>query len=159
MSEAELKTGDFFNHWRLCTVTQVEKLKILIRLFPIWATGIVIFTVYVQMSTMFVEQGMLMDSKVGYFTIPPASPSRFDGISVFCWVPIYDRVVVSIVRKFTGKEWGFSGLQLMGIGLFISMLSMMAAAFLAFSWTQLPQPDDLHCKCQEIQAEEGLLRF
>ncbi|GAV91303.1 PTR2 domain-containing protein [Cephalotus follicularis] len=128
ISDAELKSGDFSNTWRLCTVTQVEELKILIRMFPIWATGIVFSAVYAQMSTMFVEQGMMMDTTIGSFTIPAASLSTFDVISVIFWVPVYDWVIVPIARNFTGKERGFSELQRMGIGLFISVLSMVAAA-------------------------------
>ncbi|KAJ6890814.1 peptide transporter PTR2-B family protein [Populus alba x Populus x berolinensis] len=137
LSEAEMKSEDFHNPWRLCTVTQVEELKILIRMFPIWATGIVFSAVYAQMSTMFVEQGMLMDTTVGSFTIPPASLSSFDVVSVICWVPIYDRIVVPIARKFTGRERGFSDLQRMGIGLFISVLSMTAAALVEIKRLQL----------------------
>ncbi|PIN05025.1 H+/oligopeptide symporter [Handroanthus impetiginosus] len=128
ISDAEIKTGDYSNPWKLCTVTQVEELKILIRMFPIWATGIVFSAVYAQMSTMFVEQGMVMDTSIGSFTIPAASLSTFDVISVIFWVPIYDRILVPIARKLTGKDRGFSELQRMGIGLFISVLCMSAAA-------------------------------
>lgn len=128
ISDAEIKSGDFSNPWILCTVTQVEELKILIRMFPIWATGIVFSAVYAQMSTLFVEQGMVMDTSIGSFTIPPASLSSFDVISVIFWVPIYDKIIVPIARKFTGKERGFSELQRMGIGLFLSVLCMSAAA-------------------------------
>ncbi|XP_065855473.1 protein NRT1/ PTR FAMILY 8.3-like [Euphorbia lathyris] len=137
ISESETKTGELTDPWRLCTVTQVEELKILLRMFPIWATGIVFSAVYAQMSTMFVEQGMLMDTKIGSFAIPPASLSTFDVISVICWVPIYDRVIVPIARKFTGKERGFSELQRMGIGLVISVLSMTAAALVEIRRLQL----------------------
>ncbi|KAJ6728075.1 OLIGOPEPTIDE TRANSPORTER-RELATED [Salix koriyanagi] len=137
MSEAEIKSGDFTDPWRLCTVTQVEELKILIRMFPIWATGIVFFAVQTQMSTIFVEQGMLMDRKIGSFNIPPASMTSIDVISVIFWVPIYDMIIVPVARKFTGRERGFSDLQRMGIGLFISMLSMTAAALLEIKRLQL----------------------
>ncbi|CAI9768468.1 unnamed protein product [Fraxinus pennsylvanica] len=128
VSEAESKTGDYSNPWKLCTVTQVEELKILIRMFPIWVTGIVFYAVYAQMSTMFVEQGMVMDTSIGSFTIPAAALSTFDVISVIFWVPVYDKVLVPIARKVTGQGRGFSELQRMGIGLFISVLCMAAAA-------------------------------
>ncbi|KAL0296520.1 UNVERIFIED_CONTAM: protein NRT1/ PTR FAMILY 8.3 [Sesamum radiatum] len=128
IADAEAKRGDYSNPWKLCTVTQVEELKILIRMFPIWATGIVFSAVYAQMSTMFVEQGMVMDTSIGSFTIPAASLSTFDVISVIFWVPVYDKVLVPIARKLTGKERGFSELQRMGIGLFLSILCMSAAA-------------------------------
>ncbi|RVW27598.1 Protein NRT1/ PTR family 8.3 [Vitis vinifera] len=143
ISDAEFKSGDFFNPWNLCTVTQVEELKILIRMFPIWATGIVFSAVYAQMSTMFVEQGMVMDTTVGSFTIPPASLSTFDVISVIFWVPVYDRILVPIARKFTGKERGFSELQRMGIGLFLSVLCMSAAALVEIKRLQLATALDL----------------
>ncbi|XP_042413466.1 protein NRT1/ PTR FAMILY 8.3-like isoform X1 [Zingiber officinale] len=128
VTEADTNTGSFSNPWRLCTVTQVEELKILVRMFPIWATIIVFAAVYAQTSTMFVEQGMTMDTKIGSFTIPPASLSTFDVTSVIIWVPVYDSILVPVARRFTGKERGFSELQRMGIGLFISILAMAAAA-------------------------------
>ncbi|KAI3982677.1 hypothetical protein MKX01_031551 [Papaver californicum] len=136
-SNTEIKSGDYSNSWRLCTVTQVEELKILLRMFPIWATGIVFSAVYAQMSTMFVEQGMVMDTKIGSFTIPPASLSTFDVVSVIVWVPLYDKFLVPAARKFTGKERGFSELQRMGIGLFVSILSMAAAALVEIKRLQV----------------------
>lgn len=129
-SPTENTSGDYDSPWRLCTVTQVEELKILIRMFPIWATGIVFSAVYAQMSTMFVEQGMMMDTTIGSFTIPAASLSTFDVISVIFWVPVYDRILVPIARKFTNQGRGFTEIQRMGIGLFLSILCMSAAALL-----------------------------
>ncbi|KAG5243076.1 proton-dependent oligopeptide transport family protein [Salix suchowensis] len=119
------------NPWRLCTVTQVEELKSIIRLLPIWASGIVFATVYSQMSTMFVLQGNTMDQKMGpRFKIPSASLSLFDTLSVIFWAPVYDRVIVPYARKFTGHERGFTQLQRMGIGLVISIVSMIVAGVL-----------------------------
>ncbi|KAL9241732.1 hypothetical protein vseg_015806 [Gypsophila vaccaria] len=143
ISDVDRREGNYSNPWKLCTVTQVEELKILIRMFPIWATGIVFSAVYAQMSTMFVEQGTVMDRTIGSFTIPAASLSTFDVISVIFWVPIYDRFLVPIARKFTGKERGFSELQRMGIGLFISILSMVAAALVEIRRLQIARDLDL----------------
>ncbi|GAV68528.1 LOW QUALITY PROTEIN: PTR2 domain-containing protein [Cephalotus follicularis] len=117
--------------WRLCTVTQVEELKSIIRLLPVWASGIVFATVYSQMSTMFVLQGNTMDQHMGpHFKIPSASLSIFDTISVIFWAPVYDLFIVPFARKFTGHERGFTQLQRMGIGLVISIFSMLAAGVL-----------------------------
>ncbi|KAL5991567.1 hypothetical protein ACLOJK_012476 [Asimina triloba] len=119
------------NAWRLCTVTQVEELKSIVRLLPIWATGIIFSTVYGQMSTMFVLQGNTLDPHMGpHFEIPSASLSIFDTIAVICWVPFYDLVIVPLVRRYTGHERGFTQLQRMGIGLVISIFSMLAAGIL-----------------------------
>ena len=126
------KVKESTNPWRLCTVTQVEELKSILRILPVWATGIIFSTVYGQMSTLFVLQGQTMDTRVGNstFKIPPASLSIFDTLSVIFWVPVYDRIIVPIATKFTGNKNGLTQLQRMGIGLFISIFSMVAAAIL-----------------------------
>ncbi|XVE62014.1 hypothetical protein DITRI_Ditri06bG0084900 [Diplodiscus trichospermus] len=119
------------NPWRLCTVTQVEELKSIIRLLPVWATGIVFAAVYSQMSTVFVLQGNTMDQHMGpNFKIPSASLSLFNTLSVIFWAPVYDRIIIKYARKFTGNERGFTQLQRMGIGLVISILSMVIAGIL-----------------------------
>ncbi|XP_057543726.1 protein NRT1/ PTR FAMILY 8.3-like [Amaranthus tricolor] len=127
LSATELQTGDFSNSWRLCTVTQVEELKVLIRMAPIWATSIVFSAVYDQMSTTFIEQGMVMNRTVGPLLIPAASLSTFSICSILLWVPFYDKILVPLARKFTGNPKGFSELQRMGIGQVISVLCMLAA--------------------------------
>ncbi|XP_077238761.1 protein NRT1/ PTR FAMILY 8.1-like [Tasmannia lanceolata] len=117
--------------WRLCTVTQVEELKVVVRLLPIWASGIVFATVYSQMGTMFVLQGSTMDLHMGkHFKIPAATLSIFDTISVIFWVPVYDRFIVPVVRRYTGHDRGFTQLQRIGIGLVISIFSMLSAGIL-----------------------------
>ncbi|KAF2312594.1 hypothetical protein GH714_035172 [Hevea brasiliensis] len=123
---------DSVNPWRLSTVTQVEELKSIIRLLPIWATGIIFAAVYSQMSNLFVLQGDQMNKFVGNskFQIPSASLSVFDTLSVIFWVPIYDRIIVPFARRFTGNKYGLTQLQRMGIGLFISIFAMVSAAVL-----------------------------
>ncbi|RWW80829.1 hypothetical protein BHE74_00010804, partial [Ensete ventricosum] len=128
VTDLDRETVCSINPWRLCTVTQVEELKILTRMFPVWATTIVFSAVNAQMSTLFVVQGMVMDRSIGSFVIPPASMSTVDVISVIVWVLLYDNIVVPVARRFTGNERGFSDVQRMGIGLFTSVLAMAAAA-------------------------------
>lgn len=119
------------NAWRLCTVIQVEEFKSIIRLLPIWAIGIVFSAVYSQMGTLFVLQGSTMDLHIdNSFEIPSASLSLFDTISVIFWVPIYDRLIVPLARKFTGHKNGFTQLQRIAIGLVISIFAMLTAGTL-----------------------------
>ncbi|GJN30811.1 hypothetical protein PR202_gb19148 [Eleusine coracana subsp. coracana] len=133
----------FHDQWRLCTVTQVEELKMLIRMFPIWATGIIFFTVCAQNSSMFIEQGMTLNNQIGSFKIPPATLSSLDVISIVVWVPIYERLVVPIARRFTGKERGFSELQRMGVGLFVSTIAVAVAALIEIQRLQIARAEDL----------------
>nr|CAB3496554.1 unnamed protein product [Digitaria exilis]CAB3502431.1 unnamed protein product [Digitaria exilis] len=116
------------NPWRLCTVTQIEELKVIIGMLPIWATGIVYFSVLAQFSSTFLEQGRTMNKHLGAFPIPPASLASFDAVSVLIWVPVYDRALVPAARRLTGNARGLSELQRFGTGLFLSVLVMSAAA-------------------------------
>ncbi|KAK4492082.1 hypothetical protein RD792_002879 [Penstemon davidsonii] len=140
--------------WRLCTVTQVEELKAIIRLLPIWATGIIFTTVYGQMGTLFILQGLTMNARLGNssFEIPSASLGIFDTLSVIFWVPIYDRIIVPVARMFTGHKNGLTQLQRMGIGLFISIFSMLSAGILElleFFYEQAP--DAMRSLCSALQ--------
>ncbi|EYU41841.1 hypothetical protein ABFS82_10G021100 [Erythranthe guttata] len=131
--------------WSLCTVTQVEEFKSVLRLLPIWATGIVFSTVYSQMSTMFVLQGDTMDQHLGRnFKIPAASLSLFDTLSVIFWAPVYDLIIIPIARKYTKNERGFTQLQRMGIGLVISIFAMVVAGSLEVSRLNYVRKNNLY---------------
>nr|GMD83927.1 protein NRT1/ PTR FAMILY 8.3-like [Ipomoea batatas] len=56
---------------------------------------------------------------------------------------VYDAILVPIARKLTGKERGFSELQRMGIGLFLSILCMSAAALVEIKRLQIARDLDL----------------
>ncbi|ERN11102.1 hypothetical protein AMTR_s00024p00149600 [Amborella trichopoda] len=143
VSDFDAKSSNFSDPWKLCTVTQVEELKILFRVFPIWATLIVLSIVYCQIFSTFIEQGMTLDTRLGSFTIPPASLSIFVMISVIFLVPIYDLIFVPIAWKCTGHERGFSELQRMRIGLFVSLFSLAAAALVEIRRLEIARANHL----------------
>eukprot|EP01018_Ginkgo_biloba_P030956 Gb_06875 [translate_table: standard] len=74
-----------------------------------------------------VTQGAAMDTTLGRFSIPPASMSTFDILSVVAWVMLYRRILVPWAFGLTGNPVGFSELQRMGVGLIVGMLAMVAA--------------------------------
>ncbi|KAJ7545404.1 hypothetical protein O6H91_09G119000 [Diphasiastrum complanatum] len=117
------------NPWRLCTITQVEELKVLWRLLPIWATNIMVNTVFSQVLSFSVEQGFTMDRSVGkHFTILSASVPVFAPIFVFIFLPLYAKLYVPMVRNWTGHQSGNTHLQRVGAGLVFSTLAALAAA-------------------------------
>lgn len=133
--------------WRLCTVTQVEELKTILRLLPVWATGIVFSAVGSQMGNLFLAQATFMDTNMGpRFQIPAASLSIFDTLSVILWVPVYDKMIVPLARRFTGHKNGLSQLQRIGIGLCISILSMVYAAVLEIARLKVARRHNLYKK-------------
>lgn len=119
------------NLWRLNTVHRVEELKSIIRMGPIWASGIILITAYAQQSTFSVQQAKTMNRHLlNSFEIPAASMTVFTLTTMLCTIAFYDRVFVPIARKFTGLERGISFLSRMGIGFFISVLATLVAGFI-----------------------------
>lgn len=115
--------------WYLSTLTDVEEVKLVIRMLPIWATTIMFWTVYAQMTTFSVSQATTMDRHIGKsFQIPPASLTVFFVGSILLTVPIYDRVVVPITRRWLKNPQGLTPLQRIGVGLVFSILAMVVAA-------------------------------
>ncbi|XWS20678.1 hypothetical protein CRYUN_Cryun31cG0123600 [Craigia yunnanensis] len=117
--------------WRLCTVTQVEQVKILISVIPIFACTIVFNTILAQLQTFSVQQGSAMDTQLTKsFHIPPASLQSIPYIMLIFIVPLYDKFFVPFARKMTGHESGISPLHRIGSGLFLATFSMIAAALM-----------------------------
>lgn len=113
--------------WRLCTVTQVEEVKCVLKMLPIWFCTIIYSVVFTQMASLFVEQGASMNTNIGTFHIPPASMSVFDILSVLVFIVIYRRVLVPVLSRLSRNPKGLTELQRMGVGLVIGMLAMVAA--------------------------------
>ncbi|EYU41851.1 hypothetical protein ABFS82_10G020300 [Erythranthe guttata] len=144
-TQSDRKNGSKINPWRVCTVTQVEELKAIINLLPIWATGIIFSAVYSQMGTLFVLQGNTMNLHViKSFEIPSATLSLFDTVSVIFWVPVYDKIIVPFARKYTGNKNGFTQLQRMAIGLVISILAMAIAGTLEMIRLNMVRENDYY---------------
>ncbi|XP_076936788.1 protein NRT1/ PTR FAMILY 6.3-like [Bidens hawaiensis] len=117
------------NKWRLATVTDVEEVKMVIRMLPIWATTILFWTVYAQMTTMSVSQATTMNRHIGKsFEIPAASLTLFFVASILATVPIYDKIIAPIAKRVLKNPHGLTPLQQVGVGLVLAILSMIASA-------------------------------
>ncbi|KAI3781909.1 hypothetical protein L2E82_11937 [Cichorium intybus] len=126
--------GDFEKHsptsrnpWKLCTVTRVEEVKMMVRLLPVWATTILFWTTYAQMITFSVEQAATMRRNVGGFQIPAGSLTVFFVAAILLSCAVYDCLIIPLWKKWKGTP-GFSDLQRIGLGLFLSALGMAAAS-------------------------------
>ncbi|CAL4884823.1 unnamed protein product [Urochloa decumbens] len=115
--------------WKLCTVTQVEELKILLRLLPIWATSIIVSAAYAQMNTTFIQQGSAMNMSILSVPVPAASMASFEVTCVLGWVMLYGKVIVPALRSFyPGADGEPSMLQRMGAGRLLMALAMAVSA-------------------------------
>ncbi|RVW95717.1 Protein NRT1/ PTR family 5.10 [Vitis vinifera] len=129
---------------KACIVNEVEEAKAVLRLFPIWSTCLIYAMVLAQSSTFFTEQGMTMDRSIGSgFDIPSSSLKSFLTITVVLFIPIYDLVFVPIATVFTRKPSGITMLQRIGIGMFLSTISIAIAALVEMKRLKIAQEHGL----------------
>lgn len=120
--------GGATDPWRLCTVEQVEELKALLRVVPIWSSGM-IMSINLSQSTFPVLQAVSMDRHItSSFEIPAASFSMFVVVAVILWVALYDRVFLPLASRLMGRPVRLTTRRRMGIGIFLSFLAMIVSA-------------------------------
>ncbi|KAM5547654.1 protein NRT1/ PTR FAMILY 1.1-like [Rosa sericea] len=120
--------GLAIDEWSLCTVRQVEELKVLISVLPIWSSSIMIAVIITQHSIP-VVQATTMDRHIfPHLQMPAASFSLFGILTLTIWVALYDRVLVPLISKYTKRPRGLSFKQRIGTGLAISCLAMAVAS-------------------------------
>ncbi|KAF7138722.1 hypothetical protein RHSIM_Rhsim07G0042200 [Rhododendron simsii] len=128
--ECTMQAKECHNPWRICPVTQVEEVKCVLRLLPIWLCTILYSVVFTQMASLFVEQGAAMKTTISSFHIPPASMRVLDPL-------------VARLRK--SSPTGLTELQRMGIGLIIAIVAMVAAGIVEHFRLKHPQKTCTNC--------------
>jgi len=133
------------------TPQQVEEVKMVLRLMPIFFTTMLYWTIYTQMGSFFVQQGNLMDRTIrrngDSFRIPSASMSLFNTLSIIVLIPVYDKLVEPLIARFWTK---ITLLQRIGWGMLLSILSMWAAALVERWRLNLVQG----CRIQDIPLSD-----
>ncbi|KAF3616274.1 protein NRT1/ PTR FAMILY 4.5 [Capsicum chacoense] len=114
--------------WTVCTVTQVEEVKVLTRMLPIIASTIIMNTCMAQLQTFSVAQGYRMNRFIKKFEVPAPSVPAIPLIFMCILIPIYDFFFVPFARKITKHPSGITQLQRVGVGLVLSIVSMAVAA-------------------------------
>ncbi|RWW53338.1 hypothetical protein BHE74_00040175 [Ensete ventricosum] len=118
------------NPWRLCTVTQVEEVKILLKLLPIPMCTIMLSVVLTEYLTLSVQQAYTMNTHMGHLKLPVICMPVFPGLSIFLILALYYSTFAPLSRRITGHPHGASQLQRVGFGLAVSILSVAwAGAF------------------------------
>ncbi|KAF0901900.1 hypothetical protein E2562_006510 [Oryza meyeriana var. granulata] len=111
-----------------CTVQEVEDVKIVLMVLPIFFSTIMLNCCLAQLSTFSVEQAATMDTRVGGLKVPPASLPVFPVTFIILLAPVYDHVIIPFARRATGSEMGITHLQRIGTGLVLSIVAMAVAA-------------------------------
>ncbi|XP_051152806.1 protein NRT1/ PTR FAMILY 5.2-like [Andrographis paniculata] len=116
--------------WLLCSVTQVEETKQMLRMIPILVVTFIPSTLYAQYTTLFVKQSTTLNLHIGSFEVPPASIVGFISLSMLITVVFYDRIFVKTIRKWTKNPRGITLLQRMGIGMILHITVMAIASLI-----------------------------
>ncbi|WMV22325.1 hypothetical protein MTR67_015710 [Solanum verrucosum] len=118
------------NPWNLCTVEQVEELKALIRVVPLWSTGIMISINLSQSSFPLLQAQSMNRHLTKGFQIPAGSFGMFLMIALTIWVLLYDRVMLPLASKIKGRPVRLKPIVRMGLGIFVSCTSMVVSGII-----------------------------
>jgi peptide/histidine transporter 3/4 len=117
------------NGWRLCTVQQVEDLKTLLGVLPVWSSGIFLRTLVGVKIAMVILQALAMDRSLGpRFKIPAGSMAVFTLVAFIAATPVLERAVFPLWRRVRGGALPPTPLQRVGLGHAVSISSMVGAA-------------------------------
>lgn len=135
--------GSSGNRWTLCSIQQIEEVKCVIKTVPIWISCIIYNVSINQMQTYTVFQALQSDRRLrpSSFQVPAASYTVFQMLALTIWIPVYDQIVVPCLRKITKKRQGISLLQRIGVGMGISIITMLVAGLV-----ETKRRDEAHSK-------------
>ncbi|KAF8395015.1 hypothetical protein HHK36_018954 [Tetracentron sinense] len=119
--------GSIARPWRLCTVEQVEDLKTLIRIFPLWSASIFLSTPIGIQASLTILQALNMDRHLGpHFQIPAGSILVFTLVSTAISLSIIDRFLCPMWQKVTRRSP--TPLQRVGLGHVLNVIGMAGSA-------------------------------
>ncbi|XP_038716464.1 protein NRT1/ PTR FAMILY 4.5-like [Tripterygium wilfordii] len=126
-SSTDVGTSKHTDRWSLCTVTQIEETKILVRMLPIIISTIFMNTCVAQLQTFSIQQSNTLDTNILGFKVPGPSIPVIPLLFMFVLIPVYEHIFVPLARKITGIPTGITHLQRIGVGLVLSAISMAVA--------------------------------
>uniref|UniRef100_A0A5B6ZMU6 Nitrate transporter 1:2 n=2 Tax=Davidia involucrata TaxID=16924 RepID=A0A5B6ZMU6_DAVIN len=111
-----------------CTEKQVEEVKTVLKILPIFMSTIMLNCCLAQLSTFSIQQAATMNTKIGSLRVPPASLPVFPVLFIMILAPVYNHIIIPFSRKLTKTEMGITHLQRIGTGLVLSIVAMAVAA-------------------------------
>ncbi|XP_010547793.1 PREDICTED: protein NRT1/ PTR FAMILY 2.11-like [Tarenaya hassleriana] len=111
--------------WKLATMQQVEEMKCILRVLPIWFSTAVYYLAIAQQMTYPVLQALQSDRRIGSgkFEIPAATYTVFLMAGMTGFIIIHQTLLKPLLKRITGVTL----LQRMGTGMAFSVASMAIA--------------------------------
>lgn len=106
---------------------EVDDVKQLGGILPVFCCIVFYQTVYSQMGSTFLLQAERMNLALGDFTLPAASLNLFDSLVILILVPFMDRVVYPLLDKYWKRP---SQLVRIGFGMVLAVSGMVVAGIL-----------------------------
>lgn len=142
LEKAAVDTGKS-GSWSLCTITQVEETKILVRMVPIFLSSILGYIPVPLILNFTVQQGNTMDTKLGAIHISPATLFVIPTVFQMVILILYDRFIVPSLRRITGYVGGVTHLQRIGIGFLSAAVATGVAALVETKRKRVAEENDL----------------
>ncbi|KAL4560385.1 hypothetical protein LXL04_032535 [Taraxacum kok-saghyz] len=129
--------------WNLCTLQQVEDLKTLIRISPLWSTGILLSTPLAIQMSLVVLQALSMDRHLGpTFQISAGTMMVFVMLSTSISLALIDRFLLPAYQKLTNTP--LTPLQRIGVGHVLTVSGMAISAVVESKRLAMARSHDLH---------------
>ena len=130
---AFISSGDFddqnqaiYKPWRLCPITQVEEVKCILRLLPIWICTIIYYTVSTHMASL--RGARCCHENYRLKLANSTCMSSFNILSLVVVIFLCQRVIDPLVGRIEKSDSkGLTELQRMGIGPVIATMAMVSA--------------------------------
>uniref|UniRef100_A0A7N0TYI8 Uncharacterized protein n=1 Tax=Kalanchoe fedtschenkoi TaxID=63787 RepID=A0A7N0TYI8_KALFE len=117
--------------WRLCSVQQVEQLKGLVGIAPVWITAIGIFLTMDQQSIFGILQAIQMDRKIGSsFEVPPGWMGLTSMLALSLWILLYEQLYIPQAKKITKKDGRMTMRLRINLGILMSIICMIVAGII-----------------------------
>ncbi|KAK1646159.1 hypothetical protein QYE76_063964 [Lolium multiflorum] len=142
LEKSTVDTGET-GPWSLCTVTQVEETKIVLRMVPIFLSSILGYIPVPLILNFTVQQGNTMDTKLGSIHISPATLFVIPTVFQMVILVLYDRFIVPFLRRITGYVGGVTHLQRIGIGFLSAALATGVAAIVEMKRKRVAEENSL----------------
>lgn len=127
--ETDPRDGSVAKPWRLCTVQEVEDLKSLVRVLPLWSSEILVSTTVNAQVSLTVLQALTMDRALGpRLAVPAASITVAVLVAFILSAALFDRLVAPLWERLSGGRRRPTPLQRVGIGHALNVASMAVAA-------------------------------
>ncbi|KAH7299520.1 hypothetical protein KP509_24G016400 [Ceratopteris richardii] len=143
--------GKVLKRWWLCSVHQVEQLKLIVRTLPIMIAAMLHSLAVSQQTSFSVLQANTMNRHMfGSFKLPAASTGVFPMLTIMIVLPIYDKVVLPYARKITRTERGITFLQRIGMGYTMGICAMVLSGIVEAQRRRIAVANGLIDKPKEV---------